>query len=167
MQVRSELLSKARIGQHRSCLSKCPCQLRQKVCSPYVRTMLEFRLNLIQNNSILRLLLNGLDHGFEQAIRLFVIEFSAFQNVLFNIFIICTHFTRNTEILIQIVINCIYFNYFKEQNKAIPKEPVIFNKFPSSLVAAGDAIELPKIGKTQIVSKNEGLKFRNLRKKLI
>lgn len=39
-----------------------------------------------------------------------------------------------------------YSDHCTEQNKPIPKEPVIFNKFPSAIIAAGEQIELPKIG---------------------
>ena len=39
-----------------------------------------------------------------------------------------------------------YSDHCTEQNKPIPKEPVIFNKFPSSIIADGEKIELPKIG---------------------
>ena len=39
-----------------------------------------------------------------------------------------------------------YSDHCTEQNKPIPKEPLIFNKFPSAISAHGKHIELPKIG---------------------
>src|SRR5581483_9042072 len=43
---------------------------------------------------------------------------------------------------------CIGLNYRDhaiEGGKAIPTEPVIFGKFPNTLIAAGDPIKLPKV----------------------
>jgi len=51
---------------------------------------------------------------------------------------------HNPEKVICVGLN--YSDHCTEQNKPIPKEPVIFNKFPSSIIADGEKIELPKIG---------------------
>jgi len=51
---------------------------------------------------------------------------------------------HNPEKIICVGLN--YRDHCEEQDKPIPVEPVIFNKFPSTLIAAGDAIQLPKIG---------------------
>lgn len=50
---------------------------------------------------------------------------------------------HNAEKVICVGLN--YRDHCEEQDLPIPKEPVIFNKFPSTLTAAGDAIQLPKI----------------------
>ena len=45
---------------------------------------------------------------------------------------------------------CIGMNYVdhcEEQNKPIPKEPLVFNKFPSCIVGPSDAIPYPEITK--------------------
>lgn len=39
-----------------------------------------------------------------------------------------------------------YSDHCTEQNKPLPKEPLIFNKFPSTIIGPGDEIKLPKIG---------------------
>ena len=51
---------------------------------------------------------------------------------------------HNAEKVICVGLN--YRDHCEEQDKPIPKEPVIFNKFPSTVIAHGEAIELPKIG---------------------
>jgi len=51
---------------------------------------------------------------------------------------------HNPEKIICVGLN--YRDHCEEQDKPIPAEPVIFNKFPSTLIAAGEAIQLPKIG---------------------
>ena len=51
---------------------------------------------------------------------------------------------HNPEKVICVGLN--YSDHCTEQNKPIPKEPVIFNKFPSSIIADGGQIQLPKIG---------------------
>jgi len=51
---------------------------------------------------------------------------------------------HNPEKIICVGLN--YRDHCEEQDKPIPVEPVIFNKFPSTLIAAGEAIQLPKIG---------------------
>lgn len=51
---------------------------------------------------------------------------------------------HNPEKIICVGLN--YSDHCTEQNKPIPKEPVIFNKFPSAIIAAGEQIQLPKIG---------------------
>jgi acylpyruvate hydrolase len=51
---------------------------------------------------------------------------------------------HNPEKIICIGLN--YSDHCTEQNLTPPKEPVVFNKFPSTLVGHGDAIQLPKIG---------------------
>lgn len=46
---------------------------------------------------------------------------------------------------------CVGLNYRDhciEQDLPIPKEPLIFNKFPTSIIANGDDIKLPKISKS-------------------
>lgn len=50
----------------------------------------------------------------------------------------------NPEKVICVGLN--YRDHCEEQDKPIPKEPLIFNKFPSTIIAAGENIELPKIG---------------------
>jgi len=51
---------------------------------------------------------------------------------------------HNPEKIICVGLN--YRDHCEEQDKPVPKEPVIFNKFPSTLIAAGESIQLPKIG---------------------
>lgn len=51
---------------------------------------------------------------------------------------------HNPEKVICVGLN--YVDHCEEQDLPIPKEPVIFNKFPSTLIGAGDAIQIPKIG---------------------
>jgi len=51
---------------------------------------------------------------------------------------------HNPEKIICVGLN--YRDHCEEQDKPVPKEPVIFNKFPSTLIAAGETIQLPKIG---------------------
>lgn len=51
---------------------------------------------------------------------------------------------HNPEKVICVGLN--YRDHCEEQNKPIPSEPLIFNKFPSTIIAAGESIELPKIG---------------------
>jgi len=51
---------------------------------------------------------------------------------------------HNPEKIICIGLN--YSDHCTEQNLTPPNEPVVFNKFPSTLVGHGDAIQLPKIG---------------------
>lgn len=51
---------------------------------------------------------------------------------------------HNPEKVICVGLN--YRDHCEEQNKPIPSEPLIFNKFPSAIIAAGESIELPKIG---------------------
>lgn len=51
---------------------------------------------------------------------------------------------HNPEKVICVGLN--YSDHCTEQNKPIPKEPVIFNKFPSSIISNKEAIQLPKIG---------------------
>lgn len=51
---------------------------------------------------------------------------------------------HNPEKIICVGLN--YSDHCTEQNKPIPKEPVIFNKFPSAIIAPGEHIQLPKIG---------------------
>ena len=50
---------------------------------------------------------------------------------------------------------CIGMNYNDHalhQNKKVPKEPVVFNKFPSSLVGPSDDIPFPEVTKVNISS---------------
>ena len=45
---------------------------------------------------------------------------------------------------------CIGLNYrdhCEEQNKAIPNEPLVFNKFPSCIIGPSEAIPYPEITK--------------------
>ena len=51
---------------------------------------------------------------------------------------------HNPEKVICVGLN--YVDHCEEQDLPIPKEPVIFNKFPSTLIGAGEAIQIPKIG---------------------
>ena len=51
---------------------------------------------------------------------------------------------HNAQKVICVGLN--YRDHCEEQNLPIPKEPVIFNKFPETLTAAGDPIQLPKVG---------------------
>ena len=57
---------------------------------------------------------------------------------------------------------CIGMNYkdhCEEQNKPVPKEPVVFNKFPSCIVADGDPIPMPTC--TTVRSNYLKNKFKN------